>query len=509
MPSSDAIVIGGGPNGLACAARLAAKGRKVTLVEAEDSLGGGARALPDLAPGYRAPALAHLLWHLDPRVEKGMALHRHGLTWAATDLPTTVLSPAGDHLSVRGGVTTGADAPAWSRLHARLSRMAERLEPFRRMAPPSLAGRGNDWLSLARHALGLRALGTDDFRELLRLLLINAHDVATDELSDPRLRALLCFDATLGAWAGPRSPNTLILWLDRLAGQVSGQKQSLSLPKGGLPALASAMAAAARAAGVSFRTGARVGRITLTGDRATGVTLTSGEVLDAPLVVSAIGPKPTLLNLVGPALLDAGMATRLRHQKSRGGTAKLHLALSGAPDFGGADLRSRLLLAPDEHAVELAFNPVKYGEVPAAPVMEILLPSAFESGLAPEGHHILSANVQFAPHAPKDRDAAKTAFLDACLARLESAAPGIGRLIVAADLLMPWEIESRFGMAGGNWHHGELSVEQMLFLRPLPELARYATPITGLWLTGAGTHPGGMSGAAGWNAAEAIERARA
>jgi phytoene dehydrogenase-like protein len=509
MPSSDAIVIGGGPNGLACAVRLGQQGRKVTLLEAEDITGGGARPLSDLAPGYRSPALAHLVWHLDPRVEKAMDLARHGLTWAASNLPTTVLAPDGAHLSVSGGTTTGPDAAAWNRLYSRLSRMAERLEPFRRMAPPRLGGKGNDWLSLARHAIGLRTLGTQDFRELLRLLLINAHDVATDELTDPRLRALVCFDATLGAWAGPRSPNTLILWLDRLASQVAGQKQSLSLPKGGLPALSAAMTAAARAAGVTIRTGARVGKIEITGDRATGVTLTSGETLSAPLIVSAIGPKPTLLNLVGPAHLDTGMTTRLRHQKSRGGTAKLHLALSGTPDFRGADLRARLLLAPDEHAVEQAFNPVKYGETPAAPVMEIVLPSAFEPGLAPEGGHVLSANVQFAPHAPKDPDKARDAFLSACLAQLESAAPGIGQMILRAELLMPYDIESRFGMAGGNWHHGELSVEQMLFLRPLPELARYATPIPGLWLTGAGTHPGGMSGAAGWNAAEAIQEARA
>lgn len=508
MPSCDVIVIGGGINGLACAARLAAKGRRVTLVEAEEATGGAARILPDLAPGFRAPPLAHLLWHLDPRVERGMALARHGLAWAAQDIATTVLAPGTTPLKVAGATTTGPDAAAWNRLYSRLSRMADRLDPFRRMAPPALKGKGNDWLALVRHALGLRTLGAADFRELLRILLINAHDVATDELTDPRLRALLCFDATLGAWAGPRSPNTLILWLDRLAGQVAGEKRSLSLPRGGLPGLAQAMTQAARAAGVTIRTGARVARIDIAADRADGVTLDSGEMLSARIVVSAIGPKPTLLSLVGPRHLDAGLVTRLRHQKARGATAKLHLALSGLPDFG-ADPRSRLLLAPDEQAVETAFNPVKYGDTPDTPVMEILLPSVFEPGHAPEGGHILSANVQFAPHAPKDPGRAAAALLSATMAQLERAAPGIGALVKATDFLMPQDIEARFGMAGGSWHHGDLSVEQMLFLRPLPELSRYATPIAGLWLTGAGTHPGGMSGAAGWNAAEAIERARA
>lgn len=506
-PSCDVLVIGAGPNGLACATRLAQKGRRVTVVEAEAQAGGGARALPDLAPGFRSPALAHLVRHIDPRVEAAMDLPRHGLHWAASDVPTTVLSPLGP-LRVQGGLAPGPDGAAWQALHRRLMAQATALAPFRQMAPPRLAARGNAWGRLARHVLGLRALGAAEFRALLRMLLINVHDVAQDELTDPRLRALLCHDATLGAWAGPRSPNTLILYLNRLAGQIAGRPAALGLPCGGLPALAAAMSRAAAAAGVTIRTGARVGRIDIAADRADGVTLTSGEMLSARHVVSAIGPKPTLLSLVGPRHLDAGMTARLAHQKSRGGAAKLHLALSALPDFG-CDPKARLILAEDEHAVETAFNPMKYGEIPAAPVMEILLPSAFEAGHAPEGGHVLSAIVQFAPHAPKaGEDAARAALLTACLARLERAAPGIGRLILAAELRMPYDIEREFGMAGGNWHHGELSVEQMLFLRPIPQLSRYATPIAGLWLTGAGTHPGGMSGAAGWNTADALLEAR-
>lgn len=507
-PSSDIVVIGAGPNGIACAARLAAAGRRVTLLEGEAEAGGGARPLGEIAPGYRAPSLAHLVWQIDPRVEAGMNLARQGLQWASGDLPTTVLSPGGP-LTLRGAATAGPDAAAWAALHGRLSRLAAALEPFRRMAPPRLGRKGNAWGRLGRNIWGLRRLGTDDFRELLRLVLINVHDVAQDELTDPRLRAALCFDATLGAWAGPRSPNTLILYLDRLAGQIAGRPATLGLPKGGVAALSAAMAASARAAGVTLRTGARVARLALEGDRVAGVVLEGGEEIRVPLVVSAIGPKPTLLSLLGPRHLDAGLVTRLRHQKARGGAAKLHLALSGLPDFG-TDPKARLLLAGDEHVIESAFNPVKYGELPEAPVMEIVLPSAFEEGHAPAGHHVLSATVQYAPHAPRmGEEEARRAMLDACLRRLETAAPGIGRLVAGAELLMPYDIERRFGMAGGNWHHGELSVEQMLFLRPLPELARYATPVPGLWLTGAGTHPGGMSGASGWNTAEAILEAAA
>ena len=338
------------------------------------------------------------------------------------------------------------------------------------------------------------------------MFLINVWDVLEDELLDPRLKGLLAFDATLGTWLGPRSPNSLLLLLNRLAGEAGGQQAVLSLPKGGMPAVAGAMAKAAQAKGVTIRTAVRVARITLADGRATGVVLDGGEALSAGHVVSALNPKTTLLSLVGPRDLDAGLVTRLRHQKSRGAAARLHLALAGLPDFKGADLRARLVIAPSSNAVETAFNPVKYGETPKAPVMEVLIPSLADPSLAPPDQHVLSAVVQYAPHAPKaGLDAARAAMLEACLAQLEAHAPGLRGLIIHAELLMPQDIEARFGMVGGNWHHGELSVEQMLCLRPLHELAQYRTPIDGLWLAGAGSHPGGgISGASGWNAAEAV-----
>jgi phytoene dehydrogenase-like protein len=209
----------------------------------------------------------------------------------------------------------------------------------------------------------------------------------------------------------------------------------------------------------------------------------------------------TFQTLVGPRHLDAGFYERTGFIRSRGAAAKLNLALTGAPDLG--DLRRRFVIAPSMNAVENAFNPVKYGEVPKAPVMEFVLPSAFDAGLAPAGHHVLSAIVQFAPHAPKaGLEAARGEMLENTLAVLEENVPGLRGLIAHAELLMPQDIEARFGMVGGNWHHGELAVEQMLFLRPLREAAQYETPLPGLYLAGAGSHPGGgITGAAGWNAA--------
>ncbi len=489
MPSSDAIILGGGANGLACAFRLAGAGWRVTVLEAADALGGTAAVVAP-APGFRAP-FAHLLQGPDARVARAM-----GLNIAAQEIATTALSATASHREIRGGQVEGPDAAAFAALHRRLSDIAGALAPLRQRVPPVL-GRGNAWGRLAKVALGLRRLGATEFREALRLLLTNVADVVEDELTDPLVQGALCFDATLGAWTGPRSPNSLILLLDRMA------KGPLTLPRGGTPALAAAMAQAAETAGVTIRTGARATRIETDGERATGVTLASGETLNADLVVSTLPPGSTLRDLVGARVLDAGLFTRVGQVRARGAAAKLTLALSAAPDFRGADLRTRLLVAPSVPAVESAWTPVKYGEVPDRPVMEIVIPSAHEAGWAPEGAHVLSAVVQFAPHAPADRTAAKAAFLANTLKVLEDHAPGIGRLIVGADLMMPWETLARFGVP--CWHGAELSVEQMLFLRPLPDLAQYRTPLDRLWLAGSGSHPGGgINGTAGWNAAGRI-----
>lgn len=515
-PNFDAIVIGAGPNGLAAAHRLQGQGRRVLVVERAGVAGGGAGPVP-FAPGCASPALAHLSYNLDPRVEKGMELARHGLSWADRTVATTALSASGAHLRLDGAVgqtlsgdISPADRAAWEVLRARMLKFAAVLAGFRDMTPPRLAkGAGNPMLGLATVAIRARMMGADAFRELLRVFLTNMHDALNDEVSDPLLKGVLSFDASLGAWLGPRSPNSLLLWLDRLAGQTAGVQGALGLPKGGMASIAAAMTRAAEAKGVVIRTGAGVGQVIVEGDRAVGVTLTTGEEIRAPLVISAIAPKTTLLSLVGPRHLDTGFVNRLRHQKSRGGAAKLHLALSGAPDFKGADLRTRLVIALSEEHVERAFNPVKYGQVPDAPVMEIVIPSAHEAGHAPDGQHFLSAIVQYAPHDPADRDAARAAMLEAALRQLETHAPGLRALVTHAEMLMPYDIEARWGMPGGNWHHGELSVEQMLFLRPVPGMAQYQTPIAGLWLASAGCHPGGgISGSAGWNAAGAIMGAK-
>ncbi len=501
MPSYDAIIIGGGTNGLAAAGRLAKAGRKVLVFESAAVAGGGATT-KEFAKGYKVSAVAHLLNLLDPRVEQGLGLH---LSFAATNISTTALSPKGDHLVLQGnygetiaGSLSEADRTSWEDLRQKLLRFAAVLRPFKAMTTPRLGkGVGNEIIKLAGLGLKIRGLGRDDLREFMRLMLINVADVLDDELKDDRLKGVVAFDTVLGAHLGPRSPNSLLLLLNRLAGE------TLSLPAGGMGSVAAAMAKAVQALGVDIRVNAKVKSVNIVGDKATGVTLQNGDVIDAKTVISAINPKTTFLDLVGPRHLDTGIVRRAGNILMRGNAVKLHLALKGTPDFKGADLKTRLVIAPSVRAVEDAFNPVKYGEFSENPVMEIVIPSAFEEGLAPKGHHVLSAIVQYAPVVMDTK--ARAAFLKRIMATLETYAPGIGKLVVKSEMLTAEDLEKQYGFVGGNWHHGELAAEQMLFLRPFIGAAQYETAIPGLRLAGAGSHPGGgISGAAGWNAAERI-----
>ena len=502
MPSFDTIVIGAGPNGLAASFKLASQGAKVLLLEAGATPGGGANGL------------AHLSYNLDPRVLSGMGLPKLGLAWADSALATTALSPDGKHLRLEGalaerisGEVSPEDRKAWTALRGRLLRFAKVLSPLNEMAPPRIAkGVGNPMFKLGMIGLKARMLGAKNFRELGRILLTNVFDLLDDELVNPKLKGVLAFDAVLGGWAGPRSPNSVLPWLVRLSGKTLGVQGAIGLPKGGMAAVGAVMAKAVAEKGVEIRCNARVARIMVEGEKVVGVALEGGEELRTGRVVSTLAPKTTLLSLVGARHLDAGLTTRTRHQKSRGGSAKLMLTLKDLPDFKGANLKDRLIIAGSDRDVELAFNPVKYGRVPAKPAMEILIPTAHEA--ADDGLHRLSIVAQFAPHAPADRDAARKEMLAACLAQLEAHAPGIGKLIKTKEILMPYDIEDRYGLPGGNWHAGELSVEQMLFLRPVPGIAQYKGPVPGLWLASAGCHPGGgISGTPGWNAALAMEAA--
>ena len=553
----DVIVVGGGHNGLVAAGVLARGGRTVLLLEADAALGGPART-EEFHPGYRA-STAHILNRLHPEVIRALDLDVEALMppprtpphkgegiaeslpradrglaggsspsplWGGTEgggsrlAPTALLSPDRDAIVLSGGWgeridgdVSAAERQAWLAMRAQLVRYAGILKPFLARRPPGLDGMPlAETLGLGGAALALKRLGSEDMRDFLRMMLMNVHDVAEEHLTDDRLKGLLGFDSVLGAHLGPRSPTSLLGLYYRLTGEVAGVAGGQVLPKGGMGTVVSALRTAAEAAGVSIRTNAAVSRILVEAGAAVGVRLEDGTEVRGRAVVSAINPRTTLVDLVGPAELDTGIVRKARAIRMKGNVARLNLALSAVPAFRAppAALAGRMVIAPSSEAVERAFNPAKYGEVSSEPVMEITLPSLSDPSLAPAGGCVLCTNVPFAPYdLAGGWEAGRPAFLAAILAVLERHAPGLGALVVHAELLTPADLETRYRMPGGHWHHGELQVDQMLVNRPFFGAERYAAPIDGLWLASAGSHPGGgISGVPGLNAARAVLKGR-
>ncbi len=509
----DCLVIGGGHNGLVCAAMLARGGRSVLVLEAAAQVGGAA-VTREFAPGFQVSAGAHLLHLMPATLIRELRLESHGLEWSARSMPTTALLPDGASLALGESAAdhrlSPADSQAYADYTARMGRFAAALAPALGRAPPRLGTTAwADRLALLRMGLQIRRLGRQDMRELLRIGGMNVYDLLEENFESTALKGALGLDAVLGANFGPRSPGTVLTLLYRLAAQATAGEAGLSQPKGGMGALCQALAKSAGAAGAVIRTSAVVRSILVEGDRACGVALESGETVAARCVISGADPKTTFLSLLGPRYLDTGFVRRVKHIRSQGLCAKLHLALDRAPPFRSvpeAGLRGRLLVAPSLEHIEHAYNHAKYGEFSSAPVMEITIPTLSDATLAPAGQHVLSAIVQYAPYGLKEGWAGgRQRFMDAALESLEGFAPGLRGSIVAAQLLTPADMEQEFRISGGHWHHGDLALDQFMMVRPVPGAAQYRTPVDGLYLCGAGSHPGGgVMGIAGRNAARAV-----
>ncbi|MEI2804837.1 phytoene desaturase family protein [Albidovulum sp.] len=485
--SLDAIVIGAGHNGLVAAARLAQAGRRVLVLEAEAVPGG----LLGEAGGMRVAAMPT---GLHPEVARGLALHRHGLR-PGRPMATLALGGAAP-VRIEGGAVTGteaATAAAFADLHRRLTRQASALAPMMLKVPPRLRDGGwGERMTLARLGLGIRLLGKADMRELLRILLSNVWDLLNDEIGDGPLAGALAMEATLGGAMGPRSPGTVLPLLYRLAGQPR------ALPEGGAGAIIAALVKAVEAAGGQVRTGARAEALLAGDDRVEGVRLAGGEELRAPLVLSNAHPRATLLDLLGAGHLDAEEVRRARRMATEGMVARLDLTLAAPPALpGGAAPGSgdRILVAPDMRTLETAFNAAKYKESPGRPALECLWDAHASR---------LSVSAQFVPcHLNGGWTAeARDRLTASVVSVLDAAMPGLAAKVEGVTLATPADIAARFALPGGHWHHGEFRVDQMLMLRPFAGAAQYRMPVAGLYLCGAGAHPGGdVTGLPGWNAA--------
>lgn len=509
----DAIVIGAGHNGLVCACYLAERGKRVLVLEASEHIGGAAQTR-EFADGFRISSGAHFVTMLNPTVASELRLAEHGLRYAARDLRSLVLDGEGGSLSMFGEILGASDLGdqdrnAYGNFYRQMFRFATLLAGASERRPPKLVD--TDWtdkLNLARLGWNTRRLGREDMRELLRIGLINVYDLANDHFEHPLLKAGMAMDAVLGTHMGPRSPNTVFTYLHRRMGDVFGFSGP-AVPEGGVGAVSTALSKEARRRGVEIRTGVEVVSIDIEQQRARAVCLVGGEAIAARTIVASTDPKTTFEKLVGPRQLDTGFVRRVHGIRMHGDAAKLHLALDALPEFKGVsqtDVGQRLLLAPDMDYIERAFNPCKYGEYSPEPIMEISIPSVHDRSLAPDGKHVLSAIVQYAPHHLKAGwDTARADYEKLLIDTLERYAPGIGARILHRELLLPMDLEAEFRTFGGHWHHGEIALDQALMLRPVPGSAQYASPIESLYLCGAGSHPGGgVMGLAGRNAAREI-----
>jgi len=509
--SASVVVIGAGHNGLVCAAYLARAGYRVQVLDARAAPGGGA-ATRDFAPDCRVSGLAHILHSLNPKVCKDLKLADAGLETGAV-IDTISLARGGNHLilgrdTVSGDGLSPQDVAAYAAFKQEFRAYAAALEPLLMNRPPRLKNMDRtDKLNLAKTGWKLRfGLGAESMREFLRVGGMNIYDVLNDTFDSPGLKGAIAADAVIGHCMGPRSPGTVLTWLNRLQGENCGPQ---TLPPGGMGSVARALATAAEKAGASIRMNARVSRVLITNGRAIGVLLESGEQIDADRVVSSADAKTTFLRLVGTPELDARFAHRVHKTRTRGVVAKLHLALKGLPEvkgLSGKQLGQRLLIAPDMTYVEHAFNHAKYGEYSEHPVLEITLPSINDPTLAPAGQHVMSVVVCYAPYALKSGwQENRDIFADRIIALIEEYAPGFTSLVTAHELLTPVDIEAEYNIDGGHWHHGEMTIDQSFMMRPVHGAAQYDTPIEGLYLCGAAAHPGGgITGIPGHNAARRI-----
>lgn len=520
MSAPDVIVIGAGHNGLVTAFYLARAGFKPLVLEARPFVG-GCVANEAFAPGFASP-LANALGPVRPSVVRDMGLDRTvefiqpdpRLVALNTDGRALVFSTDTNRTIESIRALSPDDANRYPEFCATLERLGAFLSPLMDTAPPDIdAPAAGELWDLLKTGRKFRALGKTDAFRLLRWGPMAAADLVAEFFATDLLQATIAARGVFGTAQGPWSAGSgAVLLLNAVFDPAPGGS-SMSV-RGGHAALAVAMADAAHRAGAEIRTSSPVRRILVRDGRAAGVVLQDDSEITARGVISGADPRTTFLNLVDPIELDPGFLQKVRNYRSRGTVAKVHFALNGLPAFSGvanpADLHGRIHIAPGIDYLERAFDASKYGQIPAEPYLDVTIPSLSDPSLAPAGKHVLSAHVQFVPYrlaGSQSWDGNRDVLARAVVATLERYSPGIEPLIEAAQVLTPADLESRYGLSGGQIYHGEPALDQLFTMRPILGHARYATPIEGLFLCGSGTHPGGgITGASGQNAAREIRK---
>ena len=524
----DAIVVGGGHNGLVCGTYLARAGLRTLIVERREAVG-GAVATAELVPGARVPALAHTVGRLRGSIAKDLGLARHGLRLVQPAARVTSLRTDGPPITLWGDVRRTADglaalsapdASRWIAFDAEVRSLAGVLSRMATLTPPDPSAPAmGDLVGAMRLGLHLRGLPEARSRALFKVLPQPVADFLEDRLEHEALRALLAVRGIRYSSLGPRAAGSTQVLLADAAGNDGGAAGETVYARGGPGALAAALAAAARSAGADLRTNAEVIAIRERDGRTVGVALADGTELAAPIVVSGVDPRRTLLGLLGPEAIGPRLGWQAGNLRQGGVTAKVNLALAGLPRFTGLTeaaaaprLRGRLVVAPSIGYLDRAADAAKYGRVSEEPWLEATIPSLVDpllvDGAAVSGvAHVMSVLLQSAPATLRegDWDARRNELGDLALRTLETVAPGITALVVARQVLTPLDLERDHGLTGGHPLHGEPSLDQWFAWRPMLGLARYRLPIEGLYLCGAGAHPGGgVTGGPGRNAAREI-----
>lgn len=509
----DAIIIGGGHNGLVNAAYLARAGWKVLLLEQRSVLGGAAVS-EEVYPGFRYSVFSYVVSLLRPEIMRDLQLAKHGLTILPLESTLTPL-PDGDYLyrdsdhykTFRSIARfSPRDAEAYTEYGQAMYHMAKAVKYILGITPPDPTSFNPAELirlfKVGKHFLGL---GEEKLSILIKLMTMSSADFLEEWFESDPLIATLSSSGIIGTFLGPRSPGSAYVLLHHYMGEIDGVFRAWGFAKGGTGGISEAIASSARSFGAELRTSSPVSLVAMRSGRATGVALENGDEFDAKVVVSSVDPKLTFLRFLNPDDLPNDLVDSVRNYDTKGSSGKVNLALDAAPNLAalpgeGPHLRGAISISPSVDYIERAYDQAKYGRFSEKPYIDIVFPSMIDPNMAPPGKHVMSCFVQYAPYELSDGDwpGQREAFGDAVINTISEYIPNLKDIILHRQVLSPWDIEQSIGLSGGNIFQGELSLSQLFFLRPVPGYAQYRTPIRGYYQCGSATHPGGgITGAPG------------